>query len=93
MLSTAEEVITFVIRSDLYFLGFFRYGLVSFSDFFGICNSTILPDYHACENRPPGRAKPAFHFFVILQFACPDNRGLGKPNPKSSPKSKKNNLL
>jgi hypothetical protein len=43
MLSTAEEVITLVIRSALYFLEFFRYGLVSFNDFFGMFHFTIFP--------------------------------------------------
>ncbi len=49
MLSTAEDVITFVIRSDLYFLGFFRYGLVSFNDFLDILNFTILLDCYSCD--------------------------------------------
>jgi hypothetical protein len=47
MLSTAEEVMTLVIRSDLYFLGFFRYGLVSFNDFFGMINFTIYLSCHS----------------------------------------------
>ncbi len=34
MPSTAEEVITFLINEDLYFLESFKYGLVSFNDFF-----------------------------------------------------------
>ncbi len=34
MPSTAEEVITFLINEDLYSLESFKYGLVSFNDFF-----------------------------------------------------------
>ena len=34
MPSTAEEVITFMISEASYFLGSFKYGLVSFRDFF-----------------------------------------------------------
>jgi hypothetical protein len=40
MLSTAEEVTTFVINVDLYFFEFLRYGLVSFKDFLDIFNYT-----------------------------------------------------
>ena len=34
MPSTAEEVITFLINAVSYFLGSFKYGLVSLRDFF-----------------------------------------------------------
>lgn len=36
MPSTAEEVMTFAIKATLYLLGSFRYGFVSFNDFFFI---------------------------------------------------------
>jgi len=36
MFSTADEVITLLIRAGTYILEFFKYGFVSFNDFFGM---------------------------------------------------------
>ena len=45
MPSTAEEVMTLAISAVSYCLGFFKYGLVSFKDFFLMTYYTSSPSF------------------------------------------------